>query len=287
MTTLEGRTRSRVPDDPWAAPERIVVAVDGPAAFDALRWTAGRAVGRTVDAVVVAAVPAHADPAAATAARSTTDDAARRLMAVVPSADVAQRVVVGDPCDAVARACIDADLLVAGVGPATARERGTGRTTRLALLAGCTTVLVPAGWMPAPGHVVVRVAGIQGDAAAVAFAAEEARRLRRPLTLVHTWGPTRPSRPGTEAARAAAARSRSILAHASVVAVRRQHPGLVVEERIAGPSRSAMTAVGTGAVLLVAAAPAAAAVEQDWDRHVIGRLADRPPCATVLVRSRP
>jgi nucleotide-binding universal stress UspA family protein len=79
-----------------------------------------------------------------------------------------------------------ADLLVIGTHEPTGVFHGI-LPLQLAAASTCPVVVVPAGWAPRNGAVVIGVDDDDTSEFALAFAAAEAVRIRASLKLVHTW----------------------------------------------------------------------------------------------------
>lgn len=172
-------------------PERILVAVDRSAArFAVLRWVAERASHHAVAARVVTVGPARQSSgrkrSAASAADHTVWEAREYLTGLQPKAAVTVRVLEGDRERMLTDASADADLLVLGAERRPA-PLGPSFSTRMAEQADCPVVVVPQGWSPRPGSVVVGVTPDGSDRSARDFAIAEASRTARPLLLVHAW----------------------------------------------------------------------------------------------------
>jgi len=182
---------------------RIVVGVDGPlGSGPATDWAAERAAletGRVVLLHVDSAqrpravheslpespsVPTAPESAAAPLLTST----AARVRECRPSVEVATREVGGRPDEVLVALGRDADLVV--VGRPQRRHLGWRRSTCRHLLtrAQVPLVVVPAGARDRTGPVVVGLGTGPASAAALQFAAREARLRAVPLVAVHAWG---------------------------------------------------------------------------------------------------
>jgi nucleotide-binding universal stress UspA family protein len=188
-TTTDSRRR---PDGAArGGPERILVAVDRSAArFAVLRWVADRAARHSVAARVVTVTPARQGAGRQRSTSLAGDrvvwDAREYLTELQPKAAVTVRVLEGDRERMLMEAAADADLLVLGAERRPA-ALGPSFSTRLAERAECPVVVVPKGWSPRPGAVVVGVTPDGSDRRARDFAITEALRRARPLLLVHAW----------------------------------------------------------------------------------------------------
>jgi nucleotide-binding universal stress UspA family protein len=177
-------------------PERTIVAVDGGAGSDAaLAWVIDRAKHVDMHLEITAVVHMGADVPAGLESyyRSGFEDVLLRaeatVAAAVPDLYVVTRIRRGSPHEELALASRDADLLVIGSTRAST-VAGIVHGTLPLKIAGrsaCAIVVVPAGWLPHSGDVVVGWAPDETSDAALGFAAREAARRRERLTLVHTW----------------------------------------------------------------------------------------------------
>jgi nucleotide-binding universal stress UspA family protein len=178
------------PTDPTV--EHVVLALDGgPASADATRWLGARARSHVLDADLVHVVPPGSGGIASDGTPmpdGSTESAREHLARVAPSAELVVRVLEGEPQRVLAQCAETADLVVLG----THRTAGSPHlvaafATRFAATAPCPSVIVPTGWRPSAGPIVVGVEGDGSDAAAVELAAQEAAVLDRELVLVHSW----------------------------------------------------------------------------------------------------
>lgn len=167
---------------------RILIAIDGGSGSSAaIRWVADRAaISSTIELACVVPEGSLASDA----------DAALRAAEVVlhtmlEGAHVERHVRHGHPVDQLALAASEfaADLLVVGTH-ATPLEPQSGRVTvagRLAARADCTVVVVPAGWTPSTGPVVVGNSIDTASDSALQFAVDFAVEAKRDLVITHVW----------------------------------------------------------------------------------------------------
>ena len=112
-------------------------------------------------------------------------DAASRVRRDAPTVQVMTSVRRGAPCQELLIFAADADLLVIGTREAAGSHYGTLRH-QIAAGVSCPLVIVPTDWTPCNGS----VGGVDDDETsqlAVDFAAREAERLGRELSVVHAW----------------------------------------------------------------------------------------------------
>jgi nucleotide-binding universal stress UspA family protein len=275
--------------------QHVLLAIDGgPASDAAVRWVADRARSHVleVDLVQVEAAggrepgPTHPGSGGRAAGR-----AQQQLGLHAPSATTRVRPVVGDRHRVLAQLGDHADLLVLGTRR-TAHGRPhllAGLATRLAESVRCPTVVVPRGWQPSAGPIVVGVHGDGSDLEAVDFAAREAIVLHRDLVLVHAWRLAAGLAAGLEADRhestehAAAMRldrvaERVRTDHPAARAVRILEPGDAVE---------ALIRAGGGASFLVVGRHAVTLIDRLLLRSVSRGVLERPTCPVAVVPHRP
>ncbi|WP_161498933.1 universal stress protein [Cryobacterium aureum] len=113
-------------------------------------------------------------------------DAANRVRRDAPMVRVMTSVRRGAPLQELLISAVDADLLVIGTREAAGPLYGTLRQ-QIAAGVSCPLVIVPTDWAPRNGSVVVGVDDDETSHSAVAFAAGEAERLGRELSVVHAW----------------------------------------------------------------------------------------------------
>ena len=176
--------------------ERVTVAVDGgPASSAALAWVIDRA--RTVEMTIELTTIINADserqpdgqPGSSVQRTTALEEATQRVRAALPHVVVIPRTRWGHPHEALLDSSRRSNLVVIGTH-GTSPVAGLTHATLPLKIAGrsaCTTVVVPAGWEPRSGPVVVGWADDPTADAALAFAAREAERRGVALTIVHGW----------------------------------------------------------------------------------------------------
>ncbi|PJJ70962.1 nucleotide-binding universal stress UspA family protein [Diaminobutyricimonas aerilata] len=175
---------------------RITVAYDGgPASRAALAWAVdrARAEAASIELLTAAEVALSGDTdwtvlnlEASEQASREGMEAARRMFS---AAGITARVELGDATRRLVEASRDADLLVIG------SKRGDREhpahfervPRKVATLAACPVVVVPARWTPAPGPILVGVGDEEVSTAPLDFAARSARIDGRPVHVVHAW----------------------------------------------------------------------------------------------------
>lgn len=168
--------------------ERVLVGVDaGAASQKAVDWVIERARDHDLVVTLVIAVdPRVGDSAAEEPAIAAS---ARRIREEAPDAVVETARVERSIVDGLVELSASFDLLVIGSEP----EHGmlsalTGSPGyRVAAHARCTTVIVPADWVPSTGPVVVGVGDDATANRAMLFAARDAIEVDRELEVVHAW----------------------------------------------------------------------------------------------------
>ena len=246
--------------------ERFIVGVDGsPGSEDALRWAVEEARLRSATLTAVLAWnfldQYHADGGQRFDPHYDEGTARLALDAAIERAlgdgadDVARRVVCDLPSTALLDASEDADLLVVSArGLGVFRGLVLGSVSQRCLEhATCPVAVVhaPAGDRPSP-RVVVGVDGSEAAAAALRWAAEEARLRGAALTVVHAWEVPYPAEitfaGGTYAAMEQAAHEvvADALADAGLVADEVEH--LVVQST---PSRAILEAAAEATLVVV------------------------------------
>lgn len=174
--------------------ERVVVAVDGgDASASALDWAIDRA--RSVDMQLEIITVVDVDWLPQTGAEMvlaeherTVQDAGRRVEASGVAVQLSTAVRQDRPLHGLLDASRRADLLVIGSHKSSTAVGLINGTLPLAIAARthAPLVVVPAGWRPRPGPVVVGVDDETGPAA-MAFAAVEADRIHATLVAVRAW----------------------------------------------------------------------------------------------------
>lgn len=237
--------------------EQAVVAVDGGEASDAaVRWVGDRARLRDLVVDITTVIPMD-ERAVEHPRHEAALRAAREVLQETPARRLVDHTRHGDIVEELVAASREADLLVVG----TNRTSGVASLLHLTVplqLAGkvvCPLVVVPAGWEPQSGPVVV---GWQDDGSsdeAVTMAASEAAAAGRELYIVHSW--TLPPVDAFDAEGSAALyasvleNQRSVLDR-TVRQVRELFPGLKVHSDLTANSADiALARMGGRAGLLV------------------------------------
>ena len=242
--------------------ERIIVAVDGgPASDAALDWLIERAPERRVEIRVTSVLePGSHETERRALHEAAVVDAGHRLRLELPAAHTVEVVRRGGPADTLLQDAGDADLLIIGAH-ATGMLAGLLRSTLSLVVAGhtnCTTVVVPEGWRPTGGGIVVAWDGDGSAEAALAFAAREAVARDTDLTILHVWT----TLPGlafdaigsaivldehidTQRRALAAAAERVRLAHPTLVVVEQFEPGPVVRSVRRAANGASLLVVGS------------------------------------------
>ncbi len=169
----------------------ITVGVDGEAAHrGAVDWSAARVAESGAQLVLVTVIERPwgdgEHPARQLVSAAEALLAAERVNAERTTDTVTTRIAHGGVAQELVRASGDAELLV--VGSRTGVERGRAFAgslgVRVAAAAPCPVAVIPHDWRPAGSGVVVGVDGELPSEVAVAFAADEAARLRERLHIV-------------------------------------------------------------------------------------------------------
>lgn len=189
----------------------IVVGCDGsPASHAAARWAAGTAqlLERSLRMVHVMPWPILRSTGGAAvlvgkdvlwvAAERLLDKSCRHLRVEYPDVAIEVEVLLGDLVPALLREAEGASLLVVGSqGVGEVRELAGGTTTAsIAIHAPCPVVVVPAGWSPRPGDVVVGVDGSEQSRKAIDFAFQFAEQMGAAVRAVLAWHDPKSVRPG-------------------------------------------------------------------------------------------
>ncbi len=170
-------------------PSVISVGIDGsPASHLAVLWGVRRA-GQTGASVVL--VHACEDATLDPETRALLDDELARAQSIGPGIAVSVRTVTGEPMAALAAAAVDSEMVVIGTDK-TGFVRGQvfgSNSLRLAGLSATRVAVIPASSGRSLGGIVVGVSASAGSLGAVDFAAAEASRARKSLTLVAAQSP--------------------------------------------------------------------------------------------------
>lgn len=244
--------------------EKVAVAVDvdsSAASTAAVDWAVMRARSSAASIELTTVIPAQSSPHGGTDPESATPyaQALEQYQASItlrtPTTEVWSVVRRGKTAPALIALSRNVDLVVIGCNP-TGTVAGIVHGTTPLQVAGraeCPTIVVPAGWTPRGGGIIVGWTDDSTADTATAFAAREALRAGVPLVIVNAWAlPV-----GVDYPAAMLADSMIETMHARVQAVaervRSDHPGLVVEERfVPGPAAVALVeAAHHGALLVV------------------------------------
>jgi nucleotide-binding universal stress UspA family protein len=268
-------------------PERIVIATDGGAAGRAaLRWAIVHAGDRAVQLELVCA---DADTGSEhRAERERSLSAAQEVLRVIlPRAEVTAAVHSGDPLELLGRASRANDLLVIGTHHG---DRGhphaRGLPARLAAVAACPLVVVPADWISRRGPVVIGVAADVIPAAVLAFGEREAEASGEEMRLAHAWdmpgvGAGDPRRdPGVESIP-----ERQVLALGRLQTLAREaDPELRVESELhQGAIVASLLAMAADASLLVLGRTHRSAASRALFGSVSRGILAKPPCPVALI----
>lgn len=180
MTTSTDAARAQAPRA--TSEERVTLVAGGDtAAYAAARWVARRSRSHPLVVTLVGTDDEEADA-------ERVERTAEALTVAAPEVPV---LLPLDPSGGprIVRAAEDCDLLVLGSNRVTAlgRHLPPRGAVRLAEEATCPVVLVPSGWQPGGGPVIVGAEGDGSDDAALRFAVAEAESLDRELVMVHAW----------------------------------------------------------------------------------------------------
>jgi nucleotide-binding universal stress UspA family protein len=277
-------------------PERVLLATDGGlAGVTAVRWLADRGADHPLDVDVVEVVDADpADLTGRSAARRAdavrvTEQASSLLRYLATGVAAHAEVLVGEPIPTLRRHAADADLAVVGTNRA---ARGTPHlaasfATRLVAGCPCPVVVVPRGWEPSPGPVVVGAEGDGSDVAALAFAAAEAEARGRRLVVVHSWRLAAIAAPffevDVEAAEEGEAAASARLEEAAA-AVRRAHPDLQVAPVLGRDDPvHALVRAERGAAMVVVGTHGLTGIDRMLLGSVSREVLERPACPIAVV----
>lgn len=274
-----------------AAAEHVLLVVDGGlAGIAATRWIAARAATRALDVHLVDVLPPERPgdgdgPGSMRAEAGEAAEQARDLVVqLAPAAAVHAEVVRGDADAAVRDRIGTADLVVVGSNrtPLDVPRLTTSFAGRIAAWSSRPVVVVPRGWEPSSGPVLLAAEGDGSDDRAAAFAAEEAEAAGRQLVVLHAWRLL-----GLGSVAAAAERSGQEAAARLDEVVRqlqRTHPALQVAPLLEreGPAK-ALTRLGWGSSLVVLGRHAVTRLDRLLQRSVSAQAVERPTCPIAVV----
>jgi nucleotide-binding universal stress UspA family protein len=244
------------------AGEKVILAVNGgPESDAALCWAIERAKRHRVELDVLTVVPlgpnrpAGSDRHVLPAYERVLTEAVERAVREAPGTTVTGFVRRGDVRRELLAASARADLLVMGAHEPRGIFHGILPHQVAAATRGCV-VVVPAGWMPRAGPVLVGADDDETSRIALQRAADEAEQTVRPLEIVHVWRMAAAMLPGVNGVSADPSASVKV-AHEQILqgcatAVRRSHPGLEVRTRLReGPAALELVELAASADLLV------------------------------------
>ncbi|WP_104177119.1 universal stress protein [Cryobacterium sp. Y50] len=214
-------------------------------------------------------------------------DAASRVRRNAPAVQVMTSVRRGAPLQELLNSAANADLLVIGTREATGSLYGTLRH-QIAAGVSCPLVIVPTDWTPRNGSVVVGVDDDETSYLAVDFAAREAERLGRELSVVHAWRiPTLLALRWLDAG--ASPYNEIRMAHAEVLAgmverVRAEHAAVVVRDTLEhGSAALVITDAAENAEMVVVGTPERGMMAGLLLGSVAHDLLISMPCPVVVV----
>ncbi len=278
---------SRLAQSLRGRPERVLLATDGGlAGIAAVRWLADRATIRplTVHIVEVVGDPASGGPDESEA-DSSAEQARDLLLHEAPHTIVRCTVADGDPLEVLRAEAADVDLVVVGTNraPRLLPHPTVSFATRLAGVCPCPVAVVPRGWEPSDGPVVVGVQGDGSDAAALEFAADEAERRGKQLVLLHAWGILAAAEPGSHGS----PRSERVAEErmsATVERMRAMRPHVRIAPLLDHDDPvHALVRAGRGSALVVVGAHRSATADRPLMRSISAWVLDRPTCPMVVV----
>lgn len=293
MSTIEQHTAERT--ESAGGPQRLLLATDGGlAGVAAIRWIAERAAGRAMEVEAVRVLPGDGpDLTGAAAARmvdanGTMTEVRDLLHHLAPTVAVRTEVLTGDAVRTLQRRAEHADLVVVGTnrGARGIPHLVASFATRLA--DGCTRpmVVVPRGWIPSSGPIVLGAQGDGSDDGAIEFATAEANALGRHLVLVHAWRLAALAAPSgsVDLDRDAVEHAESDRLSELSDRIRTRHPDLRVAPVLDqdDPVR-ALVAASKGAALMVLGTHGLTAVDRLLLSSVSRELLERPACPIVVV----
>ncbi len=276
--------------------EKIVLAIDGgTASAVALDWTITRASRKPV-VVRLVTIDESESPGSTPTGRleavRALGQAAGRLADVAPRSKIDMVLRRGNLADVLVDESATADLIVVGSNQVRALEGVFSATLplRLARRSQCPVIVVPVGWRPSRGPVVVGI-DESTSAAAREFADEEAERIGRPLVLARAreLPPTITTQPGgPDALDEALREANSQILDGAAVTVARKHGGLALKERLVhAPPFRALAVEGRDTELVVIGTHHSQALAE-WMLGSIGHdLVMHPPCPVAIVPERP
>lgn len=270
-------------------PTKILVAVDGgPASRAALRWIADHLGARPADVRLASVLPERPEPGATNERERVLRGSAVVLDTIAGPRDVSTALRHGDPAAELLAEARDfgAELVVIGTRASPRDEHSASRSVpgRVAAGSACPVVVVPAGWVPGGGPVVI---GNSIDSASDA-AAEFAVRHTEPgdgVTLVHVWDPPVTGEiPVTPGGTESIPQRQQTALDATRAEFARRHPDLTVrsELRHGSAGRELLRAAEHARLLVVGRrrrSPAVRLLTGSTSRAVLAA----PPCPVAVV----
>ncbi|MBG6055765.1 nucleotide-binding universal stress UspA family protein [Salinibacterium sp. CAN_S4] len=242
--------------------EKLTVAVDGePASDAAVAWVIDRATHVDLSLEITAVIALNVELPQGAVSRTPYEHAVAQARASVilvhPDLPLVTNLRHGIVHDEIVAASRRSDLLVIGSNRPSALAGMINGTLplRVAGWAGCTTIVVPAGWRASTGRIVAGWTDDETSDRALDFAAREAVRRKVGLTIVHAWsappsGSLVPSTPPSIVQDLATAH-RGLLAEA-VDRITREFPELQVSHSLSsGSASAAIIRAAAGASLVV------------------------------------
>ncbi len=275
--------------------ETLLVSVGaGRAGQAALRWAIHRAEQVEVEVALIRAASLEWEvPGGPEVSHRTESEellrVASELLVDAGVSVVSAQVVGGTPVPVLIEASDAADLLVLGSSRGSKLASAAAMTVPLLVggRAHCTAVVIPAGWIPHDGDVVVGWEETAAAERAVAAAAGEAVRMRRSLAIVHAWDVPQhsdaPQAAATAGLRENAARS-IVTLHEVAERVRAAHTRLMVSEHAEeGEALVVMSAAALSASALFIGSAGHSPLAESARRTLGHRLVVAPPAPAFVV----
>ncbi|MFC5501719.1 universal stress protein [Lysinimonas soli] len=171
--------------------ERILIGIDADGSSEAaVAWAAHRAASGSAQIELVTVMDTLLTDTADTEALLATT--ASRIEQEAPGTAVNTEILELSIVGGLAIAARAADLLVIGSHPhhRLASMISGALPVRISTDVSCPTVVVPVGWKPVDGRIVVGIDIDDSSDKALIFAAREAAARGRELDVVHAWRPT-------------------------------------------------------------------------------------------------
>jgi nucleotide-binding universal stress UspA family protein len=272
-------------------PERIVLAIDGgSASLAAIDWTLTRAalVPVEVRLLTIDDSPRRAGPLERLNAVRALGRAAGRFAEVSAGSKIEMLMLHGDVVECLEKESQRADLIVVGASAVGALAGAFDATVplKLAPLAACPVVIVPVGWRPSSGPIVVGV-DEPTSTSAHEFAAREAERLNRDLVMVRAWQlpPTiTPESSGSGAVDESIREAEARILAGALSTVGRGHSGVAVTGRLSYDSPARALAAEAEDRELVVVGTHHRRTLAEWMLGSVGHdLVMRLPCPVAIV----